>query len=378
MKKKLYTLMLAAALLAGLSLTTASAAEVSFTDTSGHWAEQAIASVVEKELFNGTSETTFSPDISMDRGMFVTVLGRFAGKMGAEVSGTAVFDDVSADAYYAPYVAWAADQGIVKGTSETTFSPADPVTREQMCALFIRLLQYAKYEIPTGTELAFTDEAQISDYAKENVQNAVALGLIKGIETADGMAFCPADSATRAQVATVFLRLDGLEGIYDALKPSEDPTPVDPTPEDPTPVDPTPVNPTPVDPTPVNPTPVTPSDDVTDEEKELEAEIAEYLATMLEKYDNMTYLKETDQIVRDCMEIITSCMRDALKARENGTFLSEDFINKTYASDIEEAKALYRTMSDDQKSQMDNVAVRMAGTWSQLTTVLNYFGFNIV
>ena len=366
MRKKLFALVLSVALLSGLFTVSASAAEVSFADTSGHWAEEAIASVVEKGLFNGTGDNMFSPDLSMDRGMFVTVLGRFADKMGAEVKGTSTFEDVTQTAYYAPYVAWAADQGIVRGTSETTFSPTDPVTREQMCTLFVRLLDYAKYTVPAGSGLNFVDSASISDYAKTTVQNAVALGLIKGIETADGMAFCPADSATRAQVATVFLRLDGLEGIYDTIKPAD---PVDPTP---TPVDPTPVNPTP---TPVNPTPIDPTpSDVTEEEKALEAEVAGYITVMLQNYDNMAYLKNTDQVVQDCMKVITDCLRSAMNARARGTFLSETYVKTTYSAQIDQAKAMYKSMTEDQQNQLNNVAFRMEKT-SNLRTALNYFGF---
>jgi len=359
-----------------LGMSSVFAADSSFfTDTSGHWAEEAINSVVEKGLFNGTSETTFSPEISMDRGMFVTVLGRFAEKMGAEVKGNASFEDVSQTAYYAPYVAWAADQGIVKGTSETTFSPADPVTREQMCALFIRLLDYAKYEIPSPEGVAdFTDQAEISDYAQSNVMSATTLGLIKGMETTDGMVFRPRESATRAQVATVFLRLDGLEGIYEVLKPVDpDPKP-SPSPDpDPTPTPGPSPGPSPSpspDPDPT-PTPVEP----TEEDKALEAEVAGYITTMLQNYDNMQYVKGTDQAVQDCMKIITDCTREALNSRAAGTFLSKDYINQTYSSQIAQAKELYKMMNDGQKSQMDNVALRMGST-KELRAVLNYFGFN--
>ena len=230
MKNKIFTLVLAACMMV-LGAAPVFATEAAFTDTTGHWAQDAIASVVEKGLFNGTSETTFSPELDMNRGMFVTVLGRFAEKMGADIKGNASFEDVSQDAYYAPYVAWAADQGIVKGTSEITFSPADPVTREQMCALFIRLLDYAKYEVPSPEGVVdFIDQAEISDYAQNNVMSATALGLIKGIQETDGMAFRPRESATRAQVATVFLRLDGLEGIYEVLKPVDPEPDPNPTP----------------------------------------------------------------------------------------------------------------------------------------------------
>lgn len=359
--------MLTLTLLTTLCITPAYASEVSYTDTSGHWAEEAISSVVEKGLFNGTSETTFSPDISITRGMFVTVLGRFAEGLNFKISGNSTFSDVGAQEYYTPYVAWAADKGIVKGTSATTFSPNDPITREQMCTLFVRFLQAVKYDVPAGADKSFTDAASISDYAKAPVQQAVALGLIQGVSTPAGNAFKPQANATRAETATVFLRLDKLEGIHD-LNPT-DPTPVDPdNPGGNTgPVNP----PTPVDPTPVDPTPVDPP---TEEEIALEAEIAGYLQTILTNYRNMEYIHSTDQIVKDCMRIITNSLQDALSARANGTFLSEEYVKTTYADSISEAKGLYHKMTEAQKSQMDNVAARLAKT-SELRKILDYFGY---
>jgi hypothetical protein len=85
-----------------------------FTDiTAGHWAYEFIKFAVENGLFNGTSETTFSPGLAMDRGMFVTVLGRLAGIDATTYTDTP-FADVKAGAYYAPYAAWASANNIVE------------------------------------------------------------------------------------------------------------------------------------------------------------------------------------------------------------------------------------------------------------------------
>ena len=366
MKRKLFGIILTFSITLTLCIFPTFAAGVSFEDTSGHWAEEAISSVVEKGLFNGTSETTFSPDISITRGMFVTVLGRFAEGLNFKISGNSTFSDVGPKEYYTPYVAWAADKGIVRGTSATTFSPNDPITREQMCTLFVRFLQAVKYNVPAGAEKSFTDAASISDYAKTPVQQAVALGLIQGVSTPAGTAFKPQANATRAETATVFLRLDNLKGIHD-LNPA-DPDPVNP--DNPggntDPVNP----PTPVDPTPVDPTPVDPP---TEEEIALEAEIVGYLQTILYNYDNMEYIRTVDPVVKNCMKIITNSMKDAMKARQNGTFISREYVETTYADSIAQAKALYRTMTEEQKSQMDNVAVRLEQI-SHLEKVLDYFG----
>lgn len=90
--------------------------------------------MVSRELLNGTGETTFSPDTTLTRGMFVTALGRLAGVDPADYS-TGKFTDVKADAYYASYVNWAASKGIVSGTTSTTFAPDSQITREQMAVI---------------------------------------------------------------------------------------------------------------------------------------------------------------------------------------------------------------------------------------------------
>ena len=388
MKHRFFAFLLSTAMLASLFLTPGLAAEVSFTDTSGHWAGEAISSVVEKGLFKGTTETTFSPDTCMDRGMFVTVLGRFAEKAGCEIAGSASFQDVPQTEYYAPYVAWAADKGIVKGMDENTFAPTDPVTREQMCTLFIRLLTVLEYPLPEKGDLIFTDGGDIQEYAVEAVQLAVALSLIQGSEKNNGMVFRPQASATRAEVATVFLRLDSLEGVYSGGPDPVDPAPVDPTPVKPVPgpsgggggggggggnTDPAPVDPTPVDPTPVDPTPAEP----TAEEKAKEAEIASYLTSMLSKYDNMTYIKYTDQEVQNCAKLMTDCLRDAIKQRNKGVFLSESFVKETYKDSIAQVKAQYKGMTEDQQNEFLNVALRLDSNLSHFTTVMEYFGISI-
>ena len=133
----------AAALLLGLLLPWgARAAWVSpFVDVTGEdWFCPAVEYVVEAGLFQGTAPDRFSPAGPMTRGMFVTVLGRAVQAEG-EGAGPSPFEDVAEDAYYAPYVAWAAGAGVVNGTSPTTFSPEEQVTREQMAVM---LYQYGQ------------------------------------------------------------------------------------------------------------------------------------------------------------------------------------------------------------------------------------------
>ena len=393
MKRKICALGLTAALSISLLTTSAFAAEASFKDASGHWAEAAISTVVEKNLFNGTSEDTFSPDVSMSRGMFVTVLGRFAEGMGYDVSGTPAFSDVASDAYYAKYVAWGAANGIVNGVSETEFSPDADVTREQMCALFVRFLEFVQYPMPETGDLTFADTDQISSWAVDPVKTAVALGLIQGIETDDGMAFDPAGNATRAQVATVFLRLDGLDGIYD-LKPVTPATPEDPA--APAPVDPAqqpanPSQPASTDPAgggggggggaggggggaggsktvPVN------TAGHTQDEIDKEEQIVGYLREMETKYENMSYINSTSQEVQDVYKDLMGCISDALNQRDTkGTFLTEDYIKSTYGNEIEQVRSAYKALDDEQNNEFVNVGIRLGNT-SHTEEVMSYFG----
>ena len=102
-----------------------------FTDITGHWAADNILFAAGRGLLSGTSNTTFSPNTGMTRGMFVTALGRLAG-INPDSYKTDRFTDVKADAYYAAYVNWAAQNGIVEGVTATAFAPDTNINREQM------------------------------------------------------------------------------------------------------------------------------------------------------------------------------------------------------------------------------------------------------
>ena len=133
-----------------------------FTDIENHWAKDNILFVVSRGLLNGTSETTFSPNTGMTRGMFVTALGRLAGVDPADYQ-SGKFTDVKADAYYAPYVNWAAKTGIVSGTTDTTFAPDTNINREQMAVIMKNYAVKLGYTVPKALEaVTFADNASIS------------------------------------------------------------------------------------------------------------------------------------------------------------------------------------------------------------------------
>ena len=174
-----------------------------FTDIENHWAKDNILFVVSRGLFSGTSETTFSPDAGMTRGMFVTALGRLAG-INPDSYRTGKFTDVKADADYAPYVNWAASKGIISGTTDTTFAPDSQITREQMAVILKNYAAKLGYTIPkTLKAVTFADNAKISSQAKEAVQSMQQAGILAG---KTNNRFDPAGTATRAEVATVLRR----------------------------------------------------------------------------------------------------------------------------------------------------------------------------
>ena len=174
-----------------------------FTDINGHWAKEHILFTVSRGLFSGTSKTTFSPNTTLTRGMFVTALGRLAGINPADYK-NGKFTDVKTDAYYAPYVNWAASKGIVNGTGATTFTPDNKITREQMAVIMKNYADKMGYSIPKTLEaVTFADNAQISSWAKDAVKTMQQAGVLSG--KANNL-FDPKGNATRAEAATVLHR----------------------------------------------------------------------------------------------------------------------------------------------------------------------------
>lgn len=173
-----------------------------FADIEGHWAADAIRSAVSQGLFTGTSATEFSPEASVTRGMAVTVLGRLAG---ADTDGISSFDDVSSNAYYSGYVAWAEQQGIVSGTSATTFEPAATITREELAVMLTNYIEKTGKTLPSVNEPAsYADAGAISSWALDAVNKMQTSGLMTGKED---NRFDPQGILTRAELAVVMQRI---------------------------------------------------------------------------------------------------------------------------------------------------------------------------
>lgn len=263
----LTALILSAALFLGLMPMGMAASVVGFTDVSaGDWYYDSVAFVVGRGLFQGTSSTQFSPHVTATRGMFITVLGRYAGvneamwrtgtividgaelRVGADPSSAVLavmarggsvtilakengwyrvksgsdtgyvlaeylkpdhhaFSDIGYDQYYAGYAIWAYENGIITGDGgPDKFSPLGYVTREQVCTVL------GRFAIARGIQLAqtmkpvsFSDDSTISAWAKENVYAMQRCGVVNG---KDGGKFDPHAFTTRAELAVMLHRFD--------------------------------------------------------------------------------------------------------------------------------------------------------------------------
>ena len=172
----------------------------SFTDVpSDAWYTPYVEFAVSHSLFKGTSETTFSPDMAMSRAMFVQL---FANLDGVNLSGytSTPFSDAPLSSWYGPAVAWAAQNGVVNGTSPTTFAPDDEITREQMCVLIVNYAEYKGISLNETKTVTFSDAADISGWARDAVEVCANAGIING--AGDGT-FNPSGTASRAEVATL-------------------------------------------------------------------------------------------------------------------------------------------------------------------------------
>ena len=122
------------------------------------------------------SDTEFAPAITMTRGMFATVFGRL---QNADLSNvTLTYTDVKSDAYYAPYIAWATEKGIMDGYSDTEFGPDDAITREQAAKMLYAYLTKVMNVALTEEAAVYADDANVSDWAKEAIAANAAISFL--------------------------------------------------------------------------------------------------------------------------------------------------------------------------------------------------------
>ena len=174
-----------------------------FTDVSEKdWFYNDAMFVYKNGLMLGTSKTLFSPHGTVTRGMMATILWRMEGSLAPK--GENSFTDVEAGRWYADAITWAAENGIFAGYSMDKFGPDDPITREQLTAIFYRYADYKGYKLTiTGNLDKFEDADKITDYAKTVMQWAVGNGLIKG--KSENL-LDPQGTATRAEISAMLHR----------------------------------------------------------------------------------------------------------------------------------------------------------------------------
>lgn len=346
MKKRLSTFM---AVLLCLAMMAPSTLAASFDDTQGHWAEESIKLVADMGLFQGNG-TSFSPSGTMTRGMFVTVLGRMAEAMGMDVTpeNEVTFSDVSSDAYYADYVAWAHEQDIVNGISDDTFSPSTAITREQMCSLFVRFLTAIDFDFTPyeGSTLTFLDQDSISSYAVDDVAMAVSLGLISGIAQGDDLIFNPKESATRAAVATVFSRLIAIEEIAEILAEVETEDTNDSSGS---------------------------SSSSNSSSGSTEVDITADLEELLSNYQTALNTSGSDldtasDAVKTCMADLMDCIQQSI---DDGTVTDSDTLKATYPEEIASVKSQYDAFTTDERTEFLTIALDFENT----KTLLELFGY---
>ncbi len=168
----------------------------------GAWYYDAVDYVYQKGFMTGTSENAFSPDMTMTRGMIVTILHRMDG--APNVGGRYSFEDVPYDAWYSKAVLWAERRGIVSGYSAEAFGPNDPITREQLAAILCNYSAYKGGDTSARADLSkYSDVSAVSGWAKNALSWANAKGLVNGVTTTT---LEPKGAATRAQAATMLQR----------------------------------------------------------------------------------------------------------------------------------------------------------------------------
>jgi len=161
-----------------------------YNDISGHWASEYITEVSRMQLFVGTADNTFSPNIQMTYGMFVTVLGRMSGEYITDSNG------------YGDFVRWAERTGITSGVP--VLGNNEPIDRETAAMLLANFAEYMGASVTGGTTSRFIDSGDISAHARTAVAALTNAGIIAGRDTGT---FDPKAYLTRAETTVLITRI---------------------------------------------------------------------------------------------------------------------------------------------------------------------------
>ncbi|WP_425415285.1 S-layer homology domain-containing protein [Paenibacillus stellifer] len=175
-----------------------------FNDLQGHWANRDVQRLAAKHVVTGVSDKLFAPSRSITRADFAVLAVKLLG-YSSPAAGTS-FTDVPASAYYAGYVAKAAELGLIQGYGGS-FRPGDSITREEAAVMLTKL-----HALSTGAQASssasaaadFTDMGSASQWAAASIRTARSLGLINGV---DGSRFLPKAKVSRAEAAAMLSRM---------------------------------------------------------------------------------------------------------------------------------------------------------------------------
>ncbi|MBR6915713.1 MAG: S-layer homology domain-containing protein, partial [Clostridia bacterium] len=187
---------------------SAEALELPFRDVkSGDWFYPYVKYVYDNSIMQGKSDTVFGPKDNVTRAEIVTVFYRMAGGWGEYPEQNLRFTDVkrSSTKWYAPYVGWAKQEGLIDGYEDGTFRPDNPVTRQELAKLIVSFIRYLRADASSEDKVdVFTDASSFPEWSHGYIEELRSTGLMKG----DGMGrFNPGATATRAETATVLTRL---------------------------------------------------------------------------------------------------------------------------------------------------------------------------
>ncbi|WP_419875798.1 S-layer homology domain-containing protein [Candidatus Pristimantibacillus sp. PTI5] len=178
--------------------------KISFGDTNSHWGSSYIAYLAARGMVSGSGNNQFTPDKAVTRAEFAKML---AGIANANTAGykNSVFGDVKAGDWYLPYVSWAAEQNIVKGSDNNVFKPNAPISREEMSVMLKRFVDQAGITLPKSVSAAvFADQSSISSWATDSISSLQQAEILSG---KGGNTFDPKGGATRAEAAKVLSML---------------------------------------------------------------------------------------------------------------------------------------------------------------------------
>ena len=206
--KKLLSAGLASVMLFSASiLPTATAADMPFDDVKENdWFHGAVQFVYDNGIMKGVDDGVFSPNGNLTRAEFVTILCRMSN--GVEKV-TDTFTDVPAGEWYAGYIGWGADTGVVNGYEDHTFKPNAPMSRQEMAAAMVRYIDYRGINLPreTGAPYVFTDDESIDEWAEDYIDVLRISGIVAGDQDVN---YKPQNNISRAEAATIIQRLYGV------------------------------------------------------------------------------------------------------------------------------------------------------------------------